>query len=288
VANAGSVQTIHRVYAVASDFLADLAIREHNLNYAREALEILATNRAADMREARTLAWHKNGQLPPRYYQLLEKLRTEEAELILDSGNKQGSEASARQTRADLSLLETQLALDSEKSVNSNERFGPQKTLKDIQQSLSDSDALFTFNVGRARSWLWAIGRQSFAVYQLPGERTLERQSSAWATQIWTGKPGTTTGIDLAKSLFSQVSADVLEKHNWLVVNETTPSDTLTASSRSVPGVFRTPNPTCSRELAIRFTTLPIAATKTGKWPRFREPLTPLQSSRGLWAVAAK
>jgi CHAT domain-containing protein len=222
VADAGSVQAIHEVYAEASDFIASLSLQTHSLYYAREALEILATNRAADLREARTLAWHRDGRLPPRYYQLLSRLRTQEASIILDEARKDEAEGAVRQTRADLAVLETQLAMESEKSVNFGERFGSQKTLEDIQHALSDDDALFSFNLGKRRSWLWAISNRSVNLYQLADATKLERYSSTWASQIRLGKAASDSGLGLAEALFSQVPRPIFDKRNWLVVNDGT------------------------------------------------------------------
>ena len=222
-ANAGSVQTIHEVYAGASDFIAELAVETHNTAYARESLEILATNRAADLREQRTLAWHRNGRLPPRYYQLLSQLRTAEASVILDDARKAGVEAVVRQTRADLALLETQLAMESEKSVDSGETFGSQKTLEGIQHALADSDVLFSFNLGERRSWLWAVSNRSINLYRLPDGGTLERASSLWASQIRASQNASAQpGVQLARALFAQVPAPIFKKRNWLVVNDGT------------------------------------------------------------------
>jgi CHAT domain-containing protein len=196
-------------------------VETHNSAFARESLEILATNRAADLREQRTLAWHRNGKLPPRYYQLLNQLRTAEASVILDEARKAGVEAVARQTRADLALLETQLAMESEKSVGPRETFEAQKTLESIQHALADSDVLFSFSLGERRSWLWAVSNHSINLYRLPDGPALEHASSVWAAQIrasrnTSGQPGS----DLAQTLFGQVPTALFEKRNWLVVND--------------------------------------------------------------------
>lgn len=220
VANASSVRAIHEVYASASDFIADLALKEHSTSYAREALEILATNRAADLREARTLAWHRDGRLPPRYYQLLSSLRNEEAKSILTEHTSGENESVIRRTRADLALLETQLAMESEKSVGPGEIFGPRKTLVDIQHVLSDRDALFSFNLGQGRSWLWAVTRHTLNLYQLEPANALERRSAAWASDIRSGADGSRAGSGLAKALFAQIPEAVLRKRNWMVVSD--------------------------------------------------------------------
>jgi CHAT domain-containing protein len=222
VANAASVEAIHEVYATASDFIAELALKEQSTVYAREALEILATNRAADLREAKTLAWHRDGRLPPRYYQLLSSLRDAEANSILNEHTSEDNENVIRRARADLALLETQLAMQSEKSVSSGEIFGSRKTLVDIQHALSDGDALFSFNLEASRSWLWAVTRHTLNLYQLDAAKALERRSAEWASDIRSGRDGSRSGNDLAQALFSQVPESVLRKRNWLVVNDGT------------------------------------------------------------------
>ena len=108
------MELIHEIYAQASDFVAELGKRRSSPDLQREALEMIATNRAADLREQRTLAWHRDGMLPARYYQLLNKLRTAEADSILSETRKKEVDGLLRQTRVDLGLLETQLAMEPE------------------------------------------------------------------------------------------------------------------------------------------------------------------------------
>jgi CHAT domain-containing protein len=112
--------------------------------------------------------------------------------------------------------------MESEKSVSPGEIFGSRKTLVDIQRALSDDDALFSFNLGKARSWLWAVTRHTVNLYQLDAARALERRSATWASDIRSGRDGSSTGKDLDQALFAQVPETVLRQHNWLVVNDGT------------------------------------------------------------------
>ena len=85
MAAAGSVEAIHSIYFEASDFMAQLGTEQSNDRLRREALEIISINRAADLREQRELMLQRNGELPSKFYQLVERLRVAEANGFLPS-----------------------------------------------------------------------------------------------------------------------------------------------------------------------------------------------------------
>jgi CHAT domain-containing protein len=220
VANAASVELIHEIYAQASDFVAELGKRSGSSSLQREALEIIAINRAADLREQQTQAWHRDGMLPARYYQLLNQLRTAEADRILSETHRKELDRILRQTRADLGLLETQLALASGNSFRTAETFDSQKRLVDIQQVLGDDDALFSFSLGKRRSWLWVVTKSGFGEFELPDGPTLERSAADWASQVRTGQKSEQEGLRLSRQLLGQVPDSMASKRNWLLVND--------------------------------------------------------------------
>jgi tetratricopeptide (TPR) repeat protein len=221
-ANAASVERIHAVYADGSDYLAQLAKERSDPNLAREAFQILATNRAADLREQRTLSWQRDGRLPPRYFQLLTRLRTAEANIILADTRTAEFENEARQARADLGLLETQLAMAFGNSLQPEEKFGIKKRLVDIQRALTQNDALFSFSLGKRRSWLWALTNQSLNLIQLPAGDSLEHSGAEWAAQVRSGQMGCEAGARFSADLLSQVPDQVIAKPNWLLVSDGT------------------------------------------------------------------
>jgi hypothetical protein len=220
VANAASVELIHEIYAQSSDFVARLGEQLGRMDLKREALEIIATNRAADLREQRTQAWHRDGILPARYYQLLNQLRSTEANRILTETEKKEVDAQLRRTRVHLGILETQLALESGNSFDPSETFEPQKRLVDIQRALGEDDALFSFSLGKRRSWLWVATRTSFAQFELPDGPTLERSAAEWASAVRARKIVGQQGVRLSRTLFGQVPAEMAHKRKWLVVND--------------------------------------------------------------------
>jgi CHAT domain-containing protein/tetratricopeptide (TPR) repeat protein len=221
VANASSVALIHEIYAQASDFVAELGKRRSNPDLQHEALEMIATNRAADLREQRTLAWHRDGMLPARYYQLLNQLRTAEADSILSETRKKEVDGLLRQTRVDLGLLETQVAMEAGNSFQTTaETFDSQKRLVDIQRALGDDDALFSFSLGKRRSWLWVVTRTAFGEFELPDGPTLVRSAAEWAARVRADRKPDGSGIRLSRELLGQVPEKMANKRNWLVVND--------------------------------------------------------------------
>ena len=195
-ANASSVRTLHTLYAEASDFVAELALERNSLSLRRESLEILATNRAADLRDRRTLAWQRSGKLPDSYYRLLDQLRTAQASDILSGASTGAAAREIERIRTELGLLETQISMETQDLPGDQEKFRARKTLVDVQQNLENQDALFSFNLGERRSWMWVLSRHSIELYALPPGRELERASGTLGrngagrragSRCWTG-----------------------------------------------------------------------------------------------------
>jgi CHAT domain-containing protein len=219
--NADCVAAIHSIFADASDFAAHMALERSDWQLRREALEILSTNRAADLREKHTLAWQRDGRLPTEYYKGLEQLRNAEANAILNEGNRQeGAEAKAGRIRADLDLLEARLLVGSEAVTGNQERIRPQASLSDIQRNLTENDALFSFSLGKRRSWLWVVTKRHLSLFQLGPGADLERQSAGWAAKVRSGNESVHEGLSLSTALFGQIPSSIWKKRNWIIVSD--------------------------------------------------------------------
>jgi CHAT domain-containing protein/tetratricopeptide (TPR) repeat protein len=217
--NADSVAVIHSIFADASDFTARLSVDRCDSRLRRESLEILAANRAADLRERRKLAWQQDGRLPAEYYKILDRLRTAEASAILTVGGDAGDvDAKIGLMRADLELIETRLSAASDSIGRNRERIRPKTSLIGVQQTLEENDALFSFSLGVRRSWLWVLTRHSLCLYQLGPGHELESQSAAWASAVRSGRSADEEGSALFGALFGQVPPSILRKRNWIVV----------------------------------------------------------------------
>ena len=186
------------------------------LCWLRKTFEILATNRAADLREQRTLAWSQDNRLSPRYYALLKEMRSAQAVNILSS---EGDEAKIRQIRAQLTDLEAEAGAESKISVQSSENFRPQISLTSIQQNLEEDDALLSFSTGEHRSWLWAVTRHGVLLRQLAPAAELEQLAERWTKSIREGRPSKVEGTELSRALIGQLPKSIMDKPSWLVVN---------------------------------------------------------------------
>jgi tetratricopeptide (TPR) repeat protein len=218
IAQAGTIEFLNSVYADCSDMAAQLAIRRHSSALASEALLTLARNRAADLREHRTLAWQQNGRLPARYYKLLDRLRSAEAATVL-SGSAEPEKRTAT-LRAQLASLQVQLGLEPQSSSEKPEKINSQKTLTNVQRSLDDEDVLLSFGLGNARSWLWAVTRNAVFLYRLPPSGAIEQAAAAWTDRVRSGENTASLGIALSRSLFGQLPAGIWKRRHWMLVND--------------------------------------------------------------------
>ena len=212
-----STAFLQSVYADAADKAAELAARRHDARLAREAWEIIATNRAADFRERRALWSSEANRLPPRYYAILKELRGAAGGAILT--HSEADQAKISQIRAELNTLETELGLQNQISTPGPENFQPQKSLVSIQRLLKKEDALLSFSVGNRRSWLWAVTRTRFLLRELAPATALEQGGERWRDRIRAGNGGAIEGAQLSRALFGRLPKSITEKRNWLVVS---------------------------------------------------------------------
>ncbi|MGA8026042.1 MAG: hypothetical protein WB992_02785, partial [Bryobacteraceae bacterium] len=79
VTSTRTVAHLHDVYEDYAQLAAELSLQNHDRALARQALEVLAENRAASLREQLALAFGRNFTLPPRYFELLSDLQSAQA-----------------------------------------------------------------------------------------------------------------------------------------------------------------------------------------------------------------
>ena len=212
-----STALLQSVYADAADMAAQLSVRRHDAGLAREALEMLATNRAADARERRALASLESNRLPRRYYAILKELRRAQASAILT--NSEPDEAKISRIRTELSTLETELGIQNEIYSSSPENFQSQKSLTSIQQILREEDVLLSFSSGERRSWLWAVTQHRVLLLELAPAKAVEQIAERWTNRVRAGDNGTTDGAQLSRALFGRLPKSMARKRNWLLVS---------------------------------------------------------------------
>jgi tetratricopeptide (TPR) repeat protein len=218
IAQTGTIAFINSVYADCSDLEAQLAMQRHSSALAAEAFLTLALNRAADLREHRTVAWQQSNRLPAQYYKILDDLRSAEAATILSGAT--GGEKRTAALHARLADLQVQLGLEPRSLSEKPEKIRFQKTLANIQGNLNDDDVLLSFGLGAARSWLWAVTRNSIFLCKLPPSSDIEQAAKAWTARVRCGENMGPSGIALSRTLFGQLPADIWKRHHWMLVND--------------------------------------------------------------------
>jgi CHAT domain-containing protein/predicted negative regulator of RcsB-dependent stress response len=219
VSSTGTVAYLHEVYADYTNFAARVAIQRRDPDLQRQALEVLSSSRAANLREEYALALAQQERLPDEYFALLKKIEAAEAGEILSPGAD--DEAKIRQLRGRLESIQDQTGIrlaafskDSEKNLH-------QKTLRHIQQSLGPEDVVLSFSLGvaaNAPSYLWATTMNAVHVYALPSRETIEKNTVAFREAVRAGSGSEAAGQTLSRTLFQQLGRDTWHKRNWLLV----------------------------------------------------------------------
>ncbi len=90
--------------------------------------------------------------------------------------------------------------------------------LEDVQSALGPDDALLSFQLDNAASWLWALDRGGLALYRLAPKASIEGQALAFARAVKERAPGSAAaGATLYRNLFGQLPTHYLKRSRWLV-----------------------------------------------------------------------
>jgi tetratricopeptide (TPR) repeat protein len=175
----------------------------------RETFEAAEENRASSLRIvlSRGRTPDPSG-LPPVFWETLARLQRAEVQALRTQDAH--SQETVAGVRAELVRME--LALGPAVAPP------PSSLLERTRQTLDDDSALFSFQLGDHASWLWALDRESLALYALPSRAEVESQAQAAAKAIREdAAPGGEGPARLWRTLFGQVAARYQRKTRWLV-----------------------------------------------------------------------
>jgi CHAT domain-containing protein len=220
ITSTNTVAQLNEVYQDFASLAAQLALERHDHELARQALEVLSENRANSLREQITLALEHENRLSSRYFELLAQLQAAQSRAIWAKTRE--DEEKADEVRLALSDLENKNGLAPQNISLAVERTSPQKSLGDIQRRLSENEVLLSFCLGTQRSYLWAVTRRQVNLYPLPASSEISRQASMFSKAIETNHNAYAVGQALSNDLFGQLSAEVWQKPEWLVVADGT------------------------------------------------------------------
>ncbi len=217
--DASSTQTVaylHDIYQDYAELAAEMALDRHNQNLSRQALEALAENRAASLREQLTVAFSRNSALPPRYYELLSQLQATQARVTLE-GNTTQDRAKLQDIRLELYNFEDQIGLRNENINSRKEKNSLQNSLRGIQLRLGPNEALLSFCLGKGKSFLWAVTGNDVNLYQLPATEEIAAEAKTFANAAEHGQNFNPAALCLSRTLFGKLPPAIWQKRDWLL-----------------------------------------------------------------------
>jgi len=208
VSTENMVQKVHSALVEAGNKLYFATQRRA---FAQETFESAETNRAASLRAllAEPRDWRSN--LPAEYWETLRKLEAAEAESLRSSGAPSGPAADRiRQLQGALIQWESR--------AGSNTDAGLPDLLDRTRRSLGPDAAFLAFHLASPDSYLWALSRESFALYRLPASPEIGAQVAGFAKAVRRESAGAqTAGSQLFRTLFGQLTPAFAEKPRWLL-----------------------------------------------------------------------
>jgi CHAT domain-containing protein len=210
-----TVVVLHDVYQDYADLAAETAIEKNDNALARDALLVLAENRAANLREAITLSFSQKQKIPNRYFDLLAELQQTQARVLLGDG-RPGDSARLDQIRIEMGNLENEFGAGQREVLKNAEKNPYRNSLRDIQSRLSSREVLLSFSLGKENAYLWAVTGERVTVYKLAGDpATCARAFSQSVQQI---RNSASDGLKLSRLLFGSLPQDLWSKPDWLIV----------------------------------------------------------------------
>lgn len=214
-----TVVVLHDVYHDYAQLAADLSLRNHDNELARDGLKVLAENRAANLREEITLTLSRKQQLPPHYFDLLRELQRAQARVSLGENHPE-DKVRLQQVRLEIGSIENKFGVRLQNSLQNVERNSPQNSLRGIQRRLSAEQALLSFCLGPDQSFLWTVTADRVSVYKLPPEKEIADIARQFSRDVALGRDPKTAGLKLSRQLFGKLPRDVWNKCQWLLAGE--------------------------------------------------------------------
>lgn len=229
-----TVAQLHDVYEDYAELAATLALKNRDSALTRDALEVLAENRAASLREQLELSLGKNMRLPPEYFELIAALQKEQARVTLGE-KSQEHEAKLNEIRIQLSDLENKIGLNQSDNSSRHERNPHKNSLRYIQSRLSASEVLLSFCLGTHKSFEWVVTGDDVNLYELPNQGVIAAQAKAFALAARSNQDTSASGSALSQTLFGQLRPAVWQKHDWLLSLDGALLDAIPYSALSNP-----------------------------------------------------
>jgi CHAT domain-containing protein len=202
VAAEGMLDQVHSAFIEAGNRLY-LETGDHAL--LQETFTAAEENRAASLRALLHDPKSAPPELPGNYWEALSRLQKAEVAALRD-----GTTAGLDKARADLVRLEASLGPDL--------RPLPPNLVEATRAALQNGEALFSFHLGSAFSWVWAMDRAGLAVYALPPRSVIESQARKMAEAVRDEQPeAASAAAGLYRMLLGPVAPRFQNARHWLL-----------------------------------------------------------------------
>ena len=227
----GWLQLVHAAMVEAGN---RLYLQTGDRALVRETFEAAEENRASSLRALVSSRHTAAGEdLPPPYWELLKRLQRAEVEALrtsalptsalptgalptgaLPTGNLQSRDPRAEESlsaiRAELVRMETGRDPISAPL--------PTDLLNQAQAAMEADSALFSFHLGNAISWMWALDKGGLALYAMPPRKRIELEVDAAARAVRDDTPDAPqASANLYHTLFGGLAARFQRKTRWLI-----------------------------------------------------------------------
>jgi len=215
--NTQTVVLLHEVYQDFAQLAAQISLDTKDAALRNEALEVLAANRAASLREQLTRSLASSAKLPDSYFEKLSALQRAQAKVTLGR-NSRADQSELNRLRTEMSELEDKLAVQNGKNYFSSEKILRRNSLRDIQSRLQREQLLLSLSLGEFSSYLWAITRDQVNLYQIDARSQLETKAAQLARNVREGTKFKEAGKALSQSMFGKLPDRLTRKPEWLIV----------------------------------------------------------------------
>jgi CHAT domain-containing protein/tetratricopeptide (TPR) repeat protein len=256
VGNEGMLDQVHSALVEAGN---RLYLETHDAGLARETFAADEENRAVSLRALIPDPKQSRPDLSPAYWEAIGRLQRAEAAALRGVGSGDIPAARAQLVRLEASL-------------GSELRPVPPNLAEATREQLDPDSAFFSFHLGDAASWVWALDRDGIEVYALPPREVIEPQSRALLAALREDRPDATSlSAALFRTLFGPVALRFRRAPRWLVALDETLFDI------PVPALVETlaPGPTYVTERHI-VEVVPGAAYLLDSAKRSEPELAPL------------
>ena len=214
-----TVAALDEIYSDFAQLAAEISLETNNADLKAEALEVLAENRAASLREQLTRALGKDFRLTDDYYRKLSELQAAQARVTLGP-NRQQDQRQLETIRLELGKLENELGFLVGKQEPESRKKSRRNSLRDIQGRLSTNQLLLSFCLGKQKSFLWAVSRDQANLYRLENENAINAKAEAFNNSVSSGRDLPLSGERLKQALFGQLPQVLSDKSEWLIVSD--------------------------------------------------------------------